>query len=427
MKKRTKKNKKRSILRRILLVLLVIIVIAGGVFSHFGGFGTGGCANTEEFAKYAGTVSDITIPEQTRVIALGEATHGNAEFQQLKLDVFKVMVEKYGVRAFALEGDYGGCEAANRYIHSGEGTAQEAAAAIGFAIYRTEQMEQLIEWMREYNESAREGEDLRFYGFDMQRIEYNYQYLLEAARKAGVDCTELEKLWDEEAEGFSSAYDSGQRAEIFEAVKSRLLQQNSTETALEVHFADTLLQNMELGKVTGDNAAGSVLRDRYMADNVLWILSQEEARGNQRIFISAHIGHVERFGSYGTDGKVTGNLLADELGPEYFVIGTDFYKTSCNLPGSSGKRSTHSFYSHDLLAKASAKCGYEISWLDFSKIPEESELKQQITDYTWMGSLGDYYSPVMAVMPMAYRVWRSPAELYDGMIFVTNAHPTMIR
>lgn len=46
-------------------------------------------ADTEEFAKYAGTISDISVPEQARFIGLGEATHGNIEFQQLKLEVFK--------------------------------------------------------------------------------------------------------------------------------------------------------------------------------------------------------------------------------------------------------------------------------------------------------------------------------------------------
>lgn len=112
--------------------LLVVVLVIACFFSYFGGFGTGKCADTEEFAKYAGTISDISVPEQARVIGLGEATHGNIEFQQLKLEVFKVMVEKYGVRAFALEGDYGGCEEVNRYIHGGSGTAQEAAAAIGF-------------------------------------------------------------------------------------------------------------------------------------------------------------------------------------------------------------------------------------------------------------------------------------------------------
>ena len=44
------------------------------------------------------------------------------------------------------------------------------------AIYQTEEMENLISWMREYNKSAGQGNDIRFYGFDMQRREYNYRY-----------------------------------------------------------------------------------------------------------------------------------------------------------------------------------------------------------------------------------------------------------
>ena len=107
------KTKKHPILI-VLLALLAVVIVVGCLFSHFGGFGTGKCADTAEFAKYARSVSEVSIPAQARVVALGEATHGNAEFQQLKLDVFKVMVEKYGVRAFALEGDFGGCEAVNR-------------------------------------------------------------------------------------------------------------------------------------------------------------------------------------------------------------------------------------------------------------------------------------------------------------------------
>ena len=73
-------------------------------------------------------------------MALGEASHGNVEFQQLKLSLFQNLVENAGIRAFALEGDYGGCEYVNRYIHGGEGTAEQAAAAIGFAIYRTDEI-----------------------------------------------------------------------------------------------------------------------------------------------------------------------------------------------------------------------------------------------------------------------------------------------
>lgn len=41
-------------------------------------------------------------------------------------------------------------------------------------------------------------------------------------------------------------------------------------------------------------------------------------------------------------------------------------------------------------------------------------------------SLGEAYSPVMAILPMAYRIWQSPETLYDGMIYISKAHPTKI-
>ena len=133
----------------LIVVLSIVAVTAAiaGIYSRFGGFGTGDCADTEEFSKYATSVSELTVPDEAQIVALGEATHGNKEFQQLRLDIFQVLVEKYGVRAFALEGDFGGCEAINRYIHGADGTAAEALSATGFAIYRTEEMESLVEWM----------------------------------------------------------------------------------------------------------------------------------------------------------------------------------------------------------------------------------------------------------------------------------------
>ena len=421
-----KKHRKKHLMRNaVLLGIVAVLVITAGIYSHFGGFGTGKCADTAEFTKYASTVSELNIPAQTQIAALGEATHGNAEFQRMKLDVFQVLVEKYGVRAFALEGDFGGCEVVNRYIHGGAGTAAEAAAAIGFDIYRTQEMEDLIAWMRSYNEAARPGGDLWFYGFDMQRYEFNYLFLLQAAREAGVDTSELEKLWDAENKEFSESFTSDQRVEIISAVKSKL----PSDHAQAIHFADVLLQNIELGKRMDDAGAGNAYRDQLMADNAMWILQQEQVRGNQCIFLSGHNGHMEQFGSYDENSKVMGNLLADQLGDDYFVIGTDFYKTSCNLAkGADRKRIHHTFYSYDPLAKASKKCGFEESYLDFSTIPEDSALKAQATDYTWMGALGDGYSPlIMRILPASYRVWRSPSERFDAIIFVSDAHPTEIK
>lgn len=420
------KKKKHSRILAVAGIILLGIVAVGSIYSHFGGFGTGPCADETEFMQCADQVDNIKIPEKTKIVALGEASHGNVEFQQLKLSLFQNLVENDGVRAFALEGDYGGCEYVNRYIHDGEGTARQAAAAIGFAIYRTDEMADLISYMRKYNETAKDGDDLRFYGFDMQRWSYNLQYLIEACEKAGIDVTELKKLEDTEEQ--HSEYDVEQQSKVITEIKEELQKSDVKDIAQADHLADTLLQNISFGKVFNSALEGNALRDKLMAENVMWILSMEEQRVNSCIFISGHNGHIERSGNYGTDNRVMGNILSDELGEEYFAIGTDFYKTNCNLPKNNGNRITHTFYSYDPLAKAAKKAGYDMCWLDFSKVPENSKLKEQISDSIFMGSLGEGYSPFfMSLIPRSYRISKTPEALYDGMIFVTNAHPIEIR
>lgn len=405
----------------IFAVLLIAVVGTAGIYSRFGGFGTGECADTEEFSKYATSVDNLTIPDEAQIVALGEATHGNKEFQQLRLDVFKVLVEKYGVRAFALEGDFGGCEAVNRYIHGGDGTASQAISAIGFAIYRTDEMENLVEWMRNYNASAAKGEDLRFYGFDMEQYAYSYHYLLEALQETNIDTEELEKIWDGEKNAYVDAYTSEQCAQIIGAVKEQLT--SDDEQAL--HFADLLLQNIELGKYLNDSAELNAHRDRMMAENTLWILRQEQARGNKRIMISGHDNHIMRCQNAGT--PVLGSLLVENLGDGYFAIGTDFYKSACNLPKPyTGKRITHTFYSYDPLAKTAKKCGFDVSYLNFSAVPQDSPLANYLSNKIQMGSLGEAYSILMNFVPRSYRVMRTPQDTYDAMIFVANATPIEI-
>ncbi len=409
------KTKRCRIVWRILLCILIALIAAALTFMYFGGFSTGKSANTEELKTYAQDVGQFTVPEDVKVIALGEATHGNAEFQQLKLEVFRNLVEYHGVRGFAIEGDFGGCEQVNRYIHGGEGTAQEAAPAIGFQIYKTDDMAQLITYMRDYNASAPEGEDLRFYGFDMQRYQNAFQLLVDSCRELGIDTTELEKLMS--GDQWNESYDNNARMEVIAEIKTQL-EENSTQA---VHSAEVLLQYLQLQEIQDPNA-GMDQRDAFMAENVQWILEQEQFLGKEKLFITGHNSHVAKWGSFNAMGK----LLEEAFGEDYYVIGTDFYRTKCNLPTPSGKRTNQVFYSHDPLAKSAKEAGLDICWLDFSQIPEDSELGAQVREYSFMGNLGEQYSPIMRLLPPSYRMFQPPAQLYDSIILVTNATPITI-
>lgn len=429
------KTKKKPIGKIIVITLLLAIVITGLIFAHFGGFSTGECADIDEFAKYAEKITydelpGIDVPESTRIVALGEATHGNKEFQELKKLVFQDMVENKGIRAFALEADTGCCEAINRYIHGGEGTLEEATETLGFTIYRTDEMEDLISWMRSYNETAQEGQDLRFYGFDMQDYEYEYRFVLEALTKSGISTTKLEKLMD--GTEYSDEFSREDREKIFSEVRDLLLENNYQVAA---HYTDVLLQNSKLfGAYENDPTGSTGMRDLLMAENAMWILDHEEQLGNNMIFICGHNGHMEQFGTYvGGKDKVMGNILADKIGSDaYFSIGTDFYKTTCNVPQKEKRRTTFTAYSHDPLAKAAYKNGYDMCLLDFSKVPDDSSIATLVNGYILLGSLderpvGGLNGIIMRAIPYAYRQWRNPSETYDAMIFVSKAHPTKSR
>ena len=47
------------------------------------------------------------------------------------------------------------------------------------------------------------------------------------------------------------------------------MENEKPETAQAVHFADILLQNIELGNAMENMQAGMALRDRFMADNAM--------------------------------------------------------------------------------------------------------------------------------------------------------------
>lgn len=394
---KNKKVKKRYIGKMIAFFVVGAFIMTGIRYLTYGGLSLGSQVNNEEFTKYAATVDDILIPENVKIIALGEATHGNKEFQRLKLTVFKKMIEEYNCKTFALEADYGGCLKVNEYIHGKGGvTEDEALKALSFHLYQTDEMRELIRYMADYNKQAEPEDKLSFYGFDMQ----NYDLDKNVVDKAFEDL-ELQYNTMKEAE------------EILRKIPGM---------DMYAQAARCCLQNQKLGK-TSDEDYGKV-RDDYMAENISWIYDHAQEVESSRIMIAGHNGHVAKKSSLMT---YMGEDLFKKYGEDYYVIGTDFYKTNCNLPGKNGKRIIRTFYSTDPLANTANALDMDMVYLDFDKLQESKKLSETINHKMLMGSLGENYSILNKILPYSYRVNDVPAKLYDGMIIVTNAAPTEIK
>lgn len=227
-------------------------------------------------------VSSITVPDPVRIVGLGEASHGASELQQLKADVFKALVANNNCRVFAIEGDFGGCAKVDEYIHGGAGTAEEVVAQIGFRIYRTQELADSVQWMREYNQTAAEGEELHFLGFDMQRYDNNKSFLLsylenvaphlsgEYERKF-ADLTD-KKMYDLKDASLASA-ESDISALISAMSKDIAQSEQDTSFGFALQCAQSMLVNTQLRR---SSTQYNTLRDTAMKNNVDWICNQYE-------------------------------------------------------------------------------------------------------------------------------------------------------
>ena len=249
------------------------------------------------------------IPENISILSIGEAAHGCKEMQELKLSVFKEMVEKRGFTAFALEADYGECAEINRYIEGGEGSAEEMVQKFAFPIYHTKEMAELISWMREWNESAPEEKKVRFYGFDMQDPEGSYAFLKEYSLSHNLTSEEefSKNLDCIKGENFSlNATNAGEVIAFLDSLKEKVEEspepvqtekgnatdeQDATEKQASNDNQDSTEKKefqerqdflMELNTVRQaaetwlSKEDSSVLRDRDMEENVKKILEIEQ-------------------------------------------------------------------------------------------------------------------------------------------------------
>ena len=395
------------------------------------------------------------IPENISILSIGEAAHGCKEMQELKLSVFKEMVEKRGFTAFALEADYGECAEINRYIEGGEGSAEEMVQKFAFPIYHTKEMAELISWMREWNESAPEEKKIRFYGFDKQDPEGSYDFLkdyslshkltTEEEFSKNLDCIKGENfsLNATNAEGVIAFLDSlkekveksseeaqngaGNTANEQDAKEKQGLEDNQESTDKQA-FKENQDFLMELNTVRQaaetwlSKEDSSVLRDRDMEENVKKILEIEQKIGSGKLVISAHDGHIQKENPIYIS---MGVLLTKDFGEAYYAIGTDMWKVTDNIKViGEAKRTVQSFLSVDPLAAQARYAKGKQYALYFSSITDEkSKVYQLIHTPMEMLQLGEGYSFLLRFLPNSYRVKGAPVQRYDSMIYLYEGNP----
>jgi erythromycin esterase len=289
-----------------------------------------------------------------KIVGLGEATHGTREFFQMKHRLFRYLVENRQHRAFGFEADFAESLYFDNYVCSGEGNLTELMRTkMIFWTWKTEEVKDLLEWMRTYNSGRSEGDQIHYLGFDCQftthHLDFIQAYLLAADpdfwQTAAPLLEQVEGLGNDdyqnmEPETFANLKTQLEELEfLFEAQKDTLVDHSSLR---EYRLNRQLLRTFRQAFIVryayyGNDNSNTNWRDLFMAENARWI-ADFMGQGS-KITLWAHNGHLANDSRYGFSGSM-GYHLRQELGDLYRVVGFGFSKGHFTAVG----RSTYGFY-----------------------------------------------------------------------------------
>jgi erythromycin esterase len=304
---------------------------------------------------YAWSDEDLGFLDQVAgksVIALGESTHGTAEFFDAKHRIFRYLVENHGYKVFAFEADFGESLFINEAIQKGEQAEIDdlMRSKMHFWTWKTQEVKELLEWMCHYNQGKPEEEKVHYMGMDCQFNTYHPDMIMEYLDGKGLPFELSADSLLGKAKMDTENNFLGYSSESFDAFLQKLdaLQDSltshkdalvaaSSEKAFQLHsrILKVVRQVSEVKYFSQTQQYSINYRDKYMAENTVWLKDYFEG---EKIVVWAHNGHIANM-EYGNTGMM-GNYLNYALGDEYATIGFLFSQGTFTAVGMEGSQYT---------------------------------------------------------------------------------------
>lgn len=108
----------------------------------------------------------------TKVVLLGEASHGTSEFYRARAAITRHLIEKHGFTIVAVEADWPDAAAIDRYVRHRRARADAEPAFARFPtwMWRNTDVEAFSDWLREHNEPLPDRARAGFYGLDLYSL-----------------------------------------------------------------------------------------------------------------------------------------------------------------------------------------------------------------------------------------------------------------
>lgn len=278
-----------------------------------------------------------------RLVAMGEATHGSAEFPEWRHRVFQALVRDKGFTVYAVEVGWADAFALDDYVVNGRGDPRAAIRGLLTWKDETEETLALVEWMRAYNADPSHPKKLHFEGFDVltpHAVPLLIAYLGKVDPGAVADAEKaLAPFVRGDSDQTYPALSPDERERSRRAVAA-LVERMEANRALYVGRSseDEWARGRQLARMV-QQAEVSYLdygaRDAQMVENIQWLVDNHPP--GTRFLLDAHNGHI----AAEDHGLIyMGRLLRERWGARYVSIGFAFGEGSLHAMDWQGGRSS---------------------------------------------------------------------------------------
>lgn len=281
---------------------------------------------------------------KTRVVGLGEASHGTREIFDAKAELIESLVTNEGLRLVCLEASFAATLAINDYVlgEPGDGAVPLPNEYVHHP-FNVERVRELVEWIAAFNRGRPPTERIRVHGVDVQYSTPVVRVLRELlseddAAPPGSVTVALDRLADstvEDADEESIEEHLEARDRVASEVRSLV---DPTEPGEELvgeagdaALIRRLVWCLERGseqfaaeRADGDADSPLAVRDRAMTDQLLWACEYEDV---DAAVLWGHNAHVGRDGLLPPGAPTADRLpsvganLAADPDVDYYALG----------------------------------------------------------------------------------------------------------
>ncbi len=278
-----------------------------------------------------------------RVVLIGEASHGTAEFYRFRARITRELITRKGFDMVAVEADWPDAARIDHYVRDLSTPPSEWRAFTRFPtwMWRNTEVQDFVEWLRQFNSHyPREADRVGFHGLDLYSLFTSIDEVLKyldsvdpAAAAVARERYGCLTPWQSDPATYGRAALTGRYRECAPEVVATLVEliehrleyaardgdnfMDAVQNARLVANAEEYYRSMYLGYADSWN-----LRDSHMFDTLCSLL---EFRGsNSKIVVWEHNSHIG-------DASVTdmaargqhnvGQLCRDEFGNDAYLIG----------------------------------------------------------------------------------------------------------